>query len=422
MKRKFLLLLSVLIFMVLAASFAAGTQEVSKVDNQITTIKFYGSDGAYNHNIIAKFEAENPDIKVQIVPIDFDNAEQIIKTGIASNNPVDVSFFWGSQISAFVSSGMATDLTPYLTANNNEWMNTFVPKYIDAGKIDEKYYAISYQPVIETLFVNETIFNENDLEVPQTWDELINVAEVLKKKGIYAIGNWSGQNHQLLVFAYQVMANNGILQDAASGKLPFAGPNEAPGLRTALELIREAYQKGYWYPGEGALTATKDQVQAAFYQGKIAMLFDAGSNVGLYEKDAPFELGVAKFPLVKDDGYYGVNVVTNALFVPINAAHKEEAIRFMKFYTSEAGQSETMATGRLPSIKAKQDKIDNRLMQDLMNTTSGDNVVSYRHMQNISPEVNSYLQNDLIGAVCAGESIDSALAKLEALRVKAMEK
>jgi hypothetical protein len=43
-------------------------------------------------------------------------------------------------------------------------------------------------------------------------------------------------------------------------------------------------------------------------------------------------------------------------------------------------------------------------------------------MQNISPEVNSYLQNDLVGAVCAGESIDSALAKLEALRVKAMGK
>ena len=422
MKRKSIVLLSLVLACSMALAFAAGAKESAGAAQEVKTIKFYGSDAQYNKNIIAKFEAENPDVKVQIVPIDFDNAEQIIKTGIASGNPVDVSFFWGSQISAFVSSGMALDLTPYLTANNGEWMNTFVPKYIDAGKIDGKYYAVSYQPVIETLFVNETIFAENNLQVPTTWDELLVVAEKLKQKGIYALGNWSGQNHQLLVFAYQVMANNGVLEQAAAGKLPFAGANEAPGLRTALELLRDVYKKGYWYPGEGALTATKDQVQAAFFQGRIAMLFDAGSNVGQYEKDAPFKVGVAKFPLVEKGGKYGVNVVTNALFVPVNAAHKEEAVRFIKFYTSEAGQSETMATGRLPSIKAKQDKIDNKLMQALMNTTTGDNVVSYRHMQNISPEVNSYLQNDLVGAVCAGESIDSALAKLEALRVKAMGK
>lgn len=422
MKRKALSLTVLLLVLTTLFVFAGGAKESTESTASVKTIKFYGSDAQYNKNIIAKFEAKNPDVKVQIVPIDFDNAEQIIKTGIASGNPVDVSFFWGSQISAFVSSGMALDLTPYLIENNNEWMNTFEQKYIDAGKIDGKYYAVSYQPVIETLFVNNDIFAENNLSVPTTWDELLVVAEKLKQKGIYAIGNWSGQNHQLLVFAYQVMANNGVLEEAAAGKLPFAGPNEAPGLRKALELLRDLYLKGYWYPGEGALTATKDQVQAAFYQGRFAMLFDAGSNVGLYETNAPFSVGVAKFPLVEKGGKYGVNVVTNALFVPINAVHKEEAVRFIKFYTSEEGQSETMATGRLPSIKAKQDKIDNKLMQDLMNTTTGSNVVSYRHMQNISPEVNSYLQNDLVGAVCAGESIDSALAKLEALRLSAIGK
>ena len=69
-----------------------------------------------NQNIVAGFQAENPDIKVEIVPVDFDNAEQVIKTGIASGDPVDVSFFWGSQINAFTEDNMAYDLTPYLTA------------------------------------------------------------------------------------------------------------------------------------------------------------------------------------------------------------------------------------------------------------------------------------------------------------------
>src|SRR5699024_2527086 len=100
------------------AGSEAATSEASD-SGEVTTIRFYGSDADYNRNIIAGFEAENPDIKVEIVPVDFDNAEQVIKTGIASGDPVDVSFFWGSQINAFTEDDMALDLTPYLTENDN---------------------------------------------------------------------------------------------------------------------------------------------------------------------------------------------------------------------------------------------------------------------------------------------------------------
>lgn len=113
---------------------------------ETTTIRFYGSDSAYNQNIVAGFEAENPDIKVEIVPVDFGNAEQVIKTGIASGDPVDVSFFWGTQINAFTESDMAYDLTDALMENDGEWYNTFVKAYIDGGMVDGRYYAVSYQP------------------------------------------------------------------------------------------------------------------------------------------------------------------------------------------------------------------------------------------------------------------------------------
>lgn len=381
-----------------------------------TTIRFYGSDSEYNQNIVKGFEAKNPDIKVEIVPVDFDNAEQVIKTGIASNDPVDVSFFWGTNINTFVANDMAYDLTPALEENDGEWKKTFIEKYLDAGKIGDKYYAISYQPVIETLFYNADIFKENNLEVPVTWDDFMAVSEKLKAKDIYGMGNWSGQNHQLLVFAYQEMANKGVIEQVTAGEVPLAGENEAPGLRTALTMIKDAYDKGYWYPGEGALTATKDQVQAAFYQGKIAMLFDAGSNVGTYEKDAPFTVGVTKFPLVSADSKYGVNIVTNALFIPANAKNPEAAIRFIKYYTSDEGMTEIVKSGRLPSTLSMQDKIESQLMKDLLATTDGENVVSYQHLQNLSPEISSFLQSDLIGLVASGTSIDDALEQLESLR------
>ncbi len=398
-----------------AAAETASTEETSEdASGEVTTIRFYGSDSEYNQNIVAGFEAENPDIKVEIVPVDFDNAEQVIKTGIASGDPVDVSFFWGTQISAFARDGMALDLTPYLEENNGEWKDTFIQTYLDGGMYDGKYYAISYQPVIETIFYNKDLFAQYNIEVPTTWDEYMQVCETFKENDIYGIGNWSGQNHQLLEFAYQYMANDGTLESVTAGETDFT---TCTGLKTCLENWKTAYDNEYWYPGEGALTSTKDQTQAAFYQGKIATLFDAGSNAGSYADECDFEVGVMKFPLVQEGGKYAVNVVTNALFIPANAKHPEEAVKFIKYYTSDAGIEEIINSGRLPSTKSMQDKVSTPIMQDLLDTTIGDNVVGYTHIQNLSSEIYSYVQNDMIGGVCSGTSVDDVLQQLEDLRL-----
>lgn len=396
------------------ATETASTADAAEASGEVTTIRFYGSDSEYNQNIVAGFEKANPDIKVEIVPVDFDNAEQVIKTGIASGDPVDVSFFWGTQISAFARDGMALDLTPYLEENNNEWKDTFIQTYLDGGMYEGKYYAVSYQPVVETIFYNKDLFEQYGVEVPETWDEYMEACETFKENGIYGIGNWSGQNHQLLEFAYQYMANDGTLESVTAGETDFT---TCTGLKNCLENWKTAYDNEYWYPGEGALTSTKDQTQAAFYQGKIATLFDAGSNAGSYADECDFEVGVMKFPLVQEGGKYAVNVVTNALFIPANAKHPEEAVKFIKYYTSDAGIEEIINSGRLPSTKSMQDKVTTPIMQDLLNTTIGDNVVGYTHIQNLSSEIYSYVQNDMIGAVCSGTSVEDALQQLEDLRL-----
>lgn len=380
---------------------------------ETTTIRFYGSDSAYNQNIVAGFEAENPDIKVEIVPVDFGNAEQVIKTGIASGDPVDVSFFWGTQINAFTESDMAYDLTDALMENDGEWYNTFVKAYIDGGMVDGRYYAVSYQPVIETIFYNVDLFKQYNIEIPTTWDEYMAACEIFKQNGIYGVGNWNGQNHQLLQYAYQYMANDGTLEDATNGKVDFT---TCEGLRKCLEGWKTVYDNGYWYPGEGALTSSIDQTQAAWYQGKIATLYDAGSDAGLYETECSFEVGILPFPYVQEDGKYAVNVVTNALFIPANAKHPEEAIRFMKYYTSDAGIQEIINSGRNPATLSMQDKVDSKLMKELLATTVGENVVGYKHIQNLSSEINSFVQNDMIGMVCTGTPIDDVLQMLEDLR------
>jgi ABC-type glycerol-3-phosphate transport system substrate-binding protein len=334
---------------------------------------------------------------------------------VCSSDLVDVSFFWGTQINAFSDEGMALDLTPYLTANNNEWLNTFVRAYIDGGKFDGKYYAVSYQPVIETIFYNKDLFAAHNVALPKTWNELLAACEVFKQNGVYGIGGWALQSHQFLQFVYQYMANDGTLEQYTTGEGDFT---KNAGLRTFLTNWKtQVYDKGYWYPGEGALTSTKEQTQAAWFQGNIAMLFDAGSNTGLYETDCEFEVGILPFPYVQEGGKYALNTVTNALFVPANAKNPEEAVRFIKYYTSDAGIQEIINSGRLPSTISMQSKVDSPLLQALLATGVGDNVVGYKQMQGLSPELNAYIQNDLIGAIGSGISVDEVLQTMEDLRL-----
>ena len=201
--------------------------------------------------------------------------------------------------------------------------------------------------------------------------------------------------------------------DYTAGKKDFT---ECEGLKKCLENWKTVYEAGYWYPGEGALTSTKDQTQAAWYQGKIAMLFDAGSNAGEYVKNAEFEVGILPFPYVQEGGKYALNTVTNALFIPANAKHPEEAVRFMKYYTSDAGITEIINSGRLPATISMQDKVDSQILKDLLSTTTLSNVVGYKQMQGLSSEMNAFLQNDLVGLVCTGTSVEDALQQMEDLR------
>ena len=122
-------------------------------------------------------------------------------------------------------------------------------------------------------------------------------------------------------------------------------------------------------------------------------------------------------PAYIDGGKYGVNVVTNALFIPANAKQPEEAVRFIKYYTSDAGIAEIIKSGRLPSTLSMQDKVDSKLMQELLATTVGENVVGYEHIQNLSSEISAYVTNDLVSGVCTGLSVDEVLQGLEDLRL-----
>lgn len=59
--------------------------------------------------------------------------------------------------------------------------------------------APTYLSLAGTLFVNETILEENGLEVPTTYDELVNCCTALREKGIFPVAMGAKTNGQIRI-------------------------------------------------------------------------------------------------------------------------------------------------------------------------------------------------------------------------------
>lgn len=391
----------------------ASAGQDKKPEQTVFTLQFYHCDEKYNQEMVDAFRNKYKDIDVQLIPLDLKDSEKNIKIGIAAGNPADIAYARGDMISDFSNIKMAEDLTPYLDTDS-EWKNSFIQDYLDTCHVNGKYYAIPYQPEIETIYFNKDLFKKYKIEVPQTWDDFLNVCSILKSKGIFGIGVKRDEQYQLLEPAYQIMAQQGDIAEITSGKIPFAGPEEATGLRKALELIQRVYKNGYVYPGANAPVTSGDEVKYAFYHGKIGMLMDSGSQLMQYNNKSDFEVGIMQFPKVDSDSRSTVYMKTDALFVPHTARHKKEAVQFIKFYTSVEGQKILMKSWRPPVLKSTRSDIAQ--VRELQATIRLEDAVMYKPLQQISPGIKNYIINDMILDACTRTSIDDSLSRLEALR------
>lgn len=64
------------------------------------------------------------------------------------------------------------------------WGETFIPNLMESMKINGVSYFIPESMYTHGFFYDAAMFRELGLEVPNTWDDLMDVCETLKENGI----------------------------------------------------------------------------------------------------------------------------------------------------------------------------------------------------------------------------------------------
>ncbi|WP_298945131.1 ABC transporter substrate-binding protein [uncultured Microbacterium sp.] len=323
---------------------------------EVTTLSFFQFKGEALTDfaeIIEDFEAENPDIKV--VQNQVADSETAIRTLLVKDKAPDViTLNANGGFGKLAQAGVFYDFSdePVLQTINPAVQEILAQLGTKDGEINGLGYVNNANGVI----YNRDIFEEQGLEVPETWDEFIAVCDALQDAGIDPFygtlaDSWTGMPSWNALGAYPS-------QDGFFDEMRAQGEDVGPDSPVSFEkdFADAMAQQGqlFSYMQDGYRGRTYDDGNAAFAAGGAAMLLQGIWALSPVKGINP-DINAAIFPYpVADDPddrllVSGVDVVvTMAKETP----HREEALRFID-YLFEVGVIEEFAASQnmIPSVE-----------------------------------------------------------------------
>ena len=126
--------------------------------------------------LIAEFEAQNPDIRIEYTTFPYADFEAKTQTSLmASDAGADVYEVWGGWMLDFASSGALREVPSELMADLLE--DSYEP-VLGTLQYEGKYYGapLELNSGYGGMVVNKKLFEENGIAYPTTWEEVINIA------------------------------------------------------------------------------------------------------------------------------------------------------------------------------------------------------------------------------------------------------
>ncbi len=303
-----------------------------QASGEVLTIEFFqqkGEEGPQKgyQAIIDKFNAENPDIVIEMNTVP--DAGTVLTSRISSGDiPVIFSDYpTQMQFKQKVANGYVQDLS------GQAFLENVNPSSLDMSRQDDGgSYALPYSRNYMGVYYNKTIFEENGVEVPTTWEEFQQVCETLQVAGITPMGLFGkdpGRVGHMLQCAVVAWAPNGVetIEKTVAGEATIAEDTEFP-------QVFEKMKKLFTYANEDALALSDTQCWENFANGKYAMCITGSYARGTISSlNENLEVGV--FPLPNDtvETTNSLSGIDAAVCVSARASEeeKEAAYRFLAY-------------------------------------------------------------------------------------------
>ncbi|UJF34608.1 extracellular solute-binding protein [Paenibacillus hexagrammi] len=281
--------------------------------------------------IVADYEAKNPNIKIELDSLNTDQQKLKLKTQAASKEVPDITIVNpAAQMKPFVDAGLLAPLNDMVEQNGLK--GTFQDGLLDFYTFDKNLYALPDGNNIGVVYYNKELFEKGGVQVPKTFEEMVDVVKTLKSKGIQpmAIGEkdtWTGS----FLFMNILLRTNGpgFLQQVVDGKKTFNDPAFVDAVSSFEDLVQAgAFQ-------EGATSFDYNAGENLFKTGKAAMYYmGSWATGGIETSSVSSKVGVFKFPTVKGKGNPDEFMLApgSGFAVSANSKHLKETKDFLNYF------------------------------------------------------------------------------------------
>ncbi|WP_243344492.1 sugar ABC transporter substrate-binding protein [Anaerococcus sp. AGMB09787] len=278
--------------------------------------------------IVADFEKENPDIKVQIEMASFKDHFTKLETQYSGSVMPDIFFMNGPNFQKFASNNVLEPLDD-LVENKEIDLSNIPDALIDLYTYEGKLYGLPKDWDLTALWYNKEIFDNAGVPYPTndwTWDDLKNAAEKLNNpdEGIWAIASQAATQEGL----YDTIPQNGgyiISEDAK--KCGYNSKEAIEATQIWIDLLKDGLSPDIQ-------TQTDTSAVELFKAGKLAMIYSASWNVPEYmnSENIKDKVDLVVMPKLKERAatIHGLSYALSS-----QSKNKENAKKFLAYLSSK---------------------------------------------------------------------------------------
>jgi raffinose/stachyose/melibiose transport system substrate-binding protein len=315
---------------------------------------------AFMESFNEQFEANHPDIKVDMAVVNANDLMTSTQTRLMANDVDVIDIFAFSNAAqpymqntnppgwqSLIDAGLLMDLT------DQPFIANYDPASIaDAGTYNDRVYQINLGRVgFSGIYVNKDLLAENGLEVPTTWSELVAACETLTSAGVPCMTAGGGDGWPIFVGGYGLVGANypdqaALVEGLWTGTITYTDPEW-------IDLLGkyQVYNRDMMEPGASALPG--DGAPGRFASGAVAM-FPGGTwyAPAIEGLEPAFEWAYIPFPGSDDpaNNQYMFGKYDQGWAIAETSSKKDAALTYLSdFSEPETYQAFVDAVGPIPT-------------------------------------------------------------------------
>lgn len=310
-------------------------------------------------NYVEEFEEEHPNVHIEAIAtqeVEYQNNK--LKVAAASGSQGDVFTCWGGGYAkTYVDAGVVLPLDELMEKNNTK--EELLDGTLTYGTYDDKVYGLPLKQWAGALFCNEELFEEYNVEIPETFDDLLEAVKAFRAEGVtpMALGAKDGWHIGMIQNALAVRTEGADYMNRA---LQGEETLDTEGIVKSAELLCQLNEAGA-FP-DGTLGLGAEESQEEFYMGMIPMYFGGSwvaSGCDSDDNDIQGKIKAVPMPTV-DGGKGGVNSFSGGaidmMMINANTKYPDMAYEFAVGITKYMSQEAYKIGDSLPAWKVNVDE------------------------------------------------------------------